>query len=99
MPPGQRASASCQSWLISGGLGALGMLSAEWLLSGARHVHLLGRSGRLPGTGQQSLGNLSLRVSGCISASRSVVCLLAYKLDKSEFIYVNSHADLLSVEK
>ena len=75
MQPGQRASASSQSWLISGGLGALGMLSAEWLLGAARRIHLLGRTGRLPDAGQQSLGNLSLRVSGCITASRSALSI------------------------
>ena len=35
------------SWVISGGLGALGALTADWLISQRqRHVILLGRSGR-----------------------------------------------------
>jgi polyketide synthase 5 len=35
------------TWTITGGLGALGLLAASWLIrQGCRHVMLLGRSGR-----------------------------------------------------
>ena len=46
-----------QSWAICGGLGALGIVTAKWLVQqGARQVHLLGRSGRWAGgaTGDNS---------------------------------------------
>jgi short-subunit dehydrogenase len=49
-PGGQSARGPAEqqgSWVISGGLGALGALTAAWLVShGQRHVVLLGRSGR-----------------------------------------------------
>ena len=45
-PPPEVADAS-GLWAISGGLGALGMLSATWLVGqGRKHLLLLGRSGR-----------------------------------------------------
>ena len=35
------------AWAITGGLGALGLITAEWLAGqGVHHLHLLGRSGR-----------------------------------------------------
>jgi hypothetical protein len=38
---------SAGSWVISGGLGSLGMLTAEWLaVQGQLHIMLLGRIGR-----------------------------------------------------
>ena len=43
---GKGAPISSGMWILSGGLGALGALSARWLVgSGARHIALLGRSG------------------------------------------------------
>ena len=34
-------------WVVTGGLGSLGMLTAGWLAGqGHRHITLLGRSGR-----------------------------------------------------
>lgn len=36
-----------EAWAITGGLGALGSITAEWLAGqGAAYLHLLGRSGR-----------------------------------------------------
>ena len=44
-PPAQEFPGA---WAITGGLGALGLITAEWLAGqGAQHLHLLGRSGRL----------------------------------------------------
>lgn len=35
-------------WVVTGGLGSLGLLTAQWLAGqGRRHITLLGRSGRL----------------------------------------------------
>ena len=35
------------AWVVTGGLGALGALTADWLVGqGQRHLVLLGRSGR-----------------------------------------------------
>lgn len=46
-PPAEVAASSGGSWAISGGLGALGVLTAGWLSGqGQRHLVLLGRSGR-----------------------------------------------------
>lgn len=48
------------SWVISGGVGALGSLMATWLcLSGAKHSLLLSRSGHIPGQGGLLQGLLS----------------------------------------
>ena len=45
--PGPAAREASEAWAITGGLGALGLITAEWLAGqGARHIHLLGRSGR-----------------------------------------------------
>lgn len=45
--PAEAAQASHGSWVISGGLGALGALTADWMVGqGQRHLVLLGRSGR-----------------------------------------------------
>ena len=34
-------------WLVTGGLGALGLITAQWLADrGCRHICLLGRTGR-----------------------------------------------------
>ena len=46
-PPAETAQSSGGSWVVSGGLGALGALTAAWLAGhGQRHLLLLGRSGR-----------------------------------------------------
>jgi NADPH:quinone reductase-like Zn-dependent oxidoreductase len=43
----ERPSEACA---ITGGLGALGSITAEWLAGhGVKHIHLLGRSGRWSG--------------------------------------------------
>ena len=45
--PSPAAQEAPEAWAITGGLGALGVITAEWLAGqGARHIHLLGRSGR-----------------------------------------------------
>ncbi len=45
--PGPAAQEAPGAWAVTGGLGALGLITAEWLAGqGARHIHLLGRSGR-----------------------------------------------------
>jgi hypothetical protein len=46
-PPAEAAHQSGVSWVVSGGLGALGALTADWLVGqGQKHLVLLGRSGR-----------------------------------------------------
>jgi hypothetical protein len=43
---GSRSQGSTGRWVISGGMGALGTLAAQWLsCAGAAHIALLGRSG------------------------------------------------------
>ena len=45
--PAEAAREASGSWVVSGGLGALGALTADWLAGqGQRHLVLLGRSGR-----------------------------------------------------
>lgn len=45
--PTENGKSHVGSWVISGGLGALGALTADWLISQRqRHIILLGRSGR-----------------------------------------------------
>ena len=45
--PAEAAQASCGTWVVSGGLGALGALTADCMVGqGQRHLVLLGRSGR-----------------------------------------------------
>lgn len=45
--PGGNAQHCSASWLVSGGLGALGALTSGWMAGqGHRHLVLLGRSGR-----------------------------------------------------
>lgn len=42
-----KAANSVGSWMISGGLGTLGLLATRWMIGqGQRHLILLGRSGR-----------------------------------------------------
>jgi hypothetical protein len=44
------AARPAEAWAITGGLGALGTISAEWLAGqGAKHIHLLSRTGRWSG--------------------------------------------------
>ena len=44
------AGRPAEAWATTGGLGALGAITAEWLVGqGAKHVHLLGRTGRWSG--------------------------------------------------
>lgn len=44
------AARPAEAWAITGGLGALGAISAEWLAGqGAKHIHLLSRTGRWSG--------------------------------------------------
>ena len=46
-PPAETAQTAGGSWTVSGGLGALGALAAEWLVAqGHGQLMLLGRSGR-----------------------------------------------------
>jgi hypothetical protein len=46
-PPAEAAHQAGGSWVVSGGLGALGALTADWLVGqGQKHLVLLGRSGR-----------------------------------------------------
>ena len=46
--PVDSAQQGSGSWLVSGGLGALGTLTSEWMAGhGHRHLVLLGRSGRM----------------------------------------------------
>ena len=50
-----KAGCSQGCWVISGGTGALGALAAKWLAAaGARHIALLGRTGRAPPGGSSS---------------------------------------------
>ena len=49
------------AWLISGGLGSLGLLSTLWLLSrNTKQICLLGRSGRTAESETLSLANVSM---------------------------------------
>lgn len=58
--PAETAHSSCGSWVVSGGLGALGALTAAWLAGqGQRHLVLLGRSGRC-GTRSRGAGCIAL---------------------------------------
>lgn len=44
---GAGAAQPLEAWAVTGGLGALGTITAEWLAGqGVRHIHLLGRTGR-----------------------------------------------------
>lgn len=46
-PRAETAEESSAAWVVTGGLGALGSLAAEWLVGqGVRNIYLLGRSGR-----------------------------------------------------
>ena len=46
-PGGREQDGTDGSWVVTGGLGALGLLMADWLAGqGCLHVALLGRSGR-----------------------------------------------------
>jgi natural product biosynthesis luciferase-like monooxygenase protein len=56
---GRQVSADA-SYLITGGLGALGLATAQWLIdAGARHLVLLGRTGANDDTGRAALAQLS----------------------------------------
>ncbi len=67
---------SREAWAIAGGLGALGTITAEWLAGqGARHIHLLGRSGRwAEETAGESGCNLErvFQVNACVSLLHSM---------------------------
>ena len=68
--PHQAPAGASGSWVISGGLGALGALAASWLVGqGQRHLLLLGRSGRVGTTaGEGSAGGAgTLGSSGGLS--------------------------------
>lgn len=44
------AARTSEAWAVTGGLGALGAIAAEWLVGqGVKHIHLLGRTGRWHG--------------------------------------------------
>ena len=56
--PDAPVQGAIRAWAICGGLGALGVITAKWLVQqGVRQVHLLGRSGRWAGgaTGKKLL--------------------------------------------
>lgn len=47
------------SWMVSGGVGAIGSLTAEYLSQGgAQGIHLLGRSGGVDGKASQIIQQL-----------------------------------------
>lgn len=60
---------SPEAWAITGGLGALGTITAEWLAGqGARHIHLLGRSGRWA---EEATGKINKKLDGDSESSGS----------------------------
>jgi NADPH:quinone reductase-like Zn-dependent oxidoreductase len=61
--------------LVTGGLGALGRLVAEWLsFCGAQQLHLLGRSGKLSGGGGSGSSHAALtQVLRCSQTSQVIV--------------------------
>ena len=78
--PGPPARGAPEAWAITGGLGALGLITAEWLAGqGACHIHLLGRSGRWI---TESSGELSLKTM----RSMKTVCACALIL----WLWVNT---------
>lgn len=68
---GPKASLSSQAaWMITGGLGALGVIAAKWLAGqGTKNLHLLGRSGRQAPC--QLVYKISGRVVGFSKTSRT----------------------------
>ncbi|KAK9803996.1 hypothetical protein WJX72_011444 [[Myrmecia] bisecta] len=66
-PSGERGC-----WIVTGGLGALGLLTAEWLIGdGQKHLHLLSRTGRWSGEATGLLADVvSGRSAACVTITR-----------------------------
>ena len=71
-PGGREEDGADGAWIISGGLGAIGVLVADWLAGhGRTHILLLGRTGRyVPAAALQQLGS-ACRAFKPLSSRRS----------------------------
>ncbi len=83
-PHGAGAGLACAlgaGVLVTGGLGALGLLTAAWLVAGRgdAHVWLVGRAGRLGGGlhGHLAGGGCAVSAARCDVVERGEVCALA----------------------
>jgi NAD(P)-dependent dehydrogenase (short-subunit alcohol dehydrogenase family)/acyl carrier protein len=74
------------TYLISGGLGGLGLLVARWMVSrGARHLVLLGRRGATPAV-ERELNEIELAGARVVVARTDIAdaCQVARRLDEIE---------------
>ena len=78
------SSSSSNAWLISGGTGALGLLSGAYLLeSGAQEICLLGRTGRVANASMELLlGSPSNHHSQIINVTRYSISLAKNKSEQ-----------------